>query len=507
LPATRLRRFSLRVALSTIISVVAVSAGERMTSPPRRASLPPVPEPLLVPLLDIAGEMLRALDPIDVPPILRPVAEFDRRGLARGAARQQLMRAIENEGDFRQRAIERFTSRLEVSEVLEAWDPSDAVDVVGDAAERLALPMLASALYAAQPPGWEFGLGVVCAVFDRQRLEQQLGDDDRERESQLAGMAESRRRAEAARVAAEQKSEVIERQLRDERQSRRDRDAAATQRVAAAERKFADAEHEIIKARAAAEAAEGRLEREATRARKLDEEARDLRRAAKEAEANVRASEGDAGLPVLRREDLRALVDAADMAQRLATGLSGVADQARRVMPAETSAPATEHEHESEPDAPKPEAPRRRAQPRVPPGMVEDDPDALDAMLRTPRAVLVVDGYNVSMLAWGDLPPAQQRDRLLSAVSELQLRTRARIVLVFDGADVGSVLPPRRPGVRVVFSPEGEEADVVVVRQASDLPVEVPVVVASSDAWVGRHARETGVRVVSSATLLRALRR
>jgi predicted RNA-binding protein with PIN domain len=470
--------------------------------------MPSVPEPLLVPLLDSAGEMLRALDPIEVPPILRPVAEFDRRGLARGAARQQLVRAIENNPDFRQRAVERFTSRLEVSEVLEVWDPNDAVDVVGDAAERAALPMLASALYAGQPPGWEFGLGVVCAVFDRQRLEQQLGDDDRERESQVAGMAESRRRAEAAKVAAEQKTEVIERQLRDERQSRRDRDAAANQRVAAAERKLADVEHEITKARAAVEAAEGRLERETARARKLDEETRDLRRAAKEAEAKARASEAGAGLPVLRREDLRALIEAADMAQRLATGLTGVADQARRVAPLQAESPADDEAEEApERDTPKAEAPRRRAHPRVPPGMVEDDPDALDAMLRTPRAVLVVDGYNVSMLAWGDVPPAQQRDRLLNAVSELQLRTRARIVLVFDGADVGSVLPPRRPGVRVVFSPEGEEADAVVVRQASDLPAEVPVVVASSDAWVGEQARESGAHVVSSATLLRALRR
>jgi predicted RNA-binding protein with PIN domain len=78
---------------------------------------------------------------------------------------------------------------------------------------------------------------------------------------------------------------------------------------------------------------------------------------------------------------------------------------------------------------------------------------------------------------------------------------------VFDGADVGGVVPPRRPGVRVVFSPEGEEADAVVVRQAADLPVEVPVVVASSDGWVGEHARETGAHVVSSEKLLRALRR
>jgi hypothetical protein len=61
--------------------------------------------------------------------------------------------------------------------------------------------------------------------------------------------------------------------------------------------------------------------------------------------------------------------------------------------------------------------------------------------------------------------------------------------------------------VRVVFSPEGEEADAVVVREAMNLPGEVPVVVASSDGWVAEHARKADARVVSSGTLLRALRR
>jgi predicted RNA-binding protein with PIN domain len=496
-----------------------VTAGERMTSPPQPVSRPPVPESLLIPLLDTAGEMLRTLEPTEIPPILRPVAEFDRRGLARGAARQQLLRAIDAEPEFRDRAVERFLARPEVSDALESWDADEAFALVSNASDGATLPVLASALYAARPPGWVFGLGVACAAFERLRAERQAGDDFRARESQVAGLAESRRRAEAARVSAEQKAEHIERELREERQSRRDRDAQAGQRVAAAERKAAEIEREVAEARTAVEAADARLEREATRARKVDEEMRDLQRAVKEAEAKMR--EADAGLPILRRDDLRALVDAADMAQRLATGLSGVADQARRVLqrnnsddasPADDSAPAAteaapdsdnDKEEEKKERQPRP----RRAHPRVPPGMVDDDPDALDAMLRTPRAVLVVDGYNVSMLAWGHAPPAQQRDRLLSAVSELQLRTRARVILVFDGADVGAVLPPRRPGVRVVFSPEGEEADAVVVRQAADLPVEVPVVVASSDGWVEKHARESGAHVVSSETLLRALRR
>ena len=93
------------------------------------------------------------------------------------------------------------------------------------ASDDSTLPVLASALYAARPLGWTFGLGVACAAFERLRLEQQAGDDFRARESQVAGLAESRRRAEAARASAEQRAERVERELREERQSRRDRDA------------------------------------------------------------------------------------------------------------------------------------------------------------------------------------------------------------------------------------------------------------------------------------------
>jgi predicted RNA-binding protein with PIN domain len=480
-----------------------MSAGEPVSSTSRESSLPTPPEPLLVPLLEVAADVLRGLDAKEVPAILRPMAEFDRRGLTRGAARQQLLRAIETDDSFHDRVVDRFRRRPDVSETLDVWKPEDVLQLVEDAVAGGSLPLLASTLYATHPPGWAFGLGVACAAFERRRVELQQGTDSKLRESQVAGMAESRRRADAARVAAEQKAERLERDLRDERRGRRSRDAQATQEVAAAGRRLAEAEKRLAEARAAAETAEKRLAREANRAREADNELRDLRRARKQEELALAGGDPNAaaGFPVLRAEDLRALIDAAELAQRLADGLSGVAQQAERVVRPQT--PAAEAPPEPAPQPPR----RRRTQPRVPPGMVEDDPDALDAMLRTPRAVLVVDGYNVSMLAWGDAPPAQQRDRLLAAIGELQLRTRAHVVLVFDGADVGAVRPPRRSGVRVVFSPEGEEADAVVVRAAMDLPHEVPVVVASSDGWVAEHARQADARVVSSETLLRALRR
>ena len=239
-----------------------MSAREWVSSPPKRGASPPVPEALLIPLLDTAGEILRTLDPAEVPPILRPVAEFDRRGLARGAARQQLLRAIETESAFRERAVERFTDRPDVSEVLEAWDPGDAFGLVEQATEGSVLATLASALYAARPPGWAFGLGVACAAFERERVEQQAGVDERERETHVEGLAESRRRAEAARVSAEQKAERLGVDLREERQGRRDREAQAAQAVSAAERKLAEVQREVTEARVALQAAEGRGERE-----------------------------------------------------------------------------------------------------------------------------------------------------------------------------------------------------------------------------------------------------
>jgi predicted RNA-binding protein with PIN domain len=94
----------------------------------------------------------------------------------------------------------------------------------------------------------------------------------------------------------------------------------------------------------------------------------------------------------------------------------------------------------------------------------------------------------------------------VAALGQLHARTGSDITLVFDGADVEGVPAPRRPGVRVVFSAPGEEADRVVVREVASLPARVPVVVASSDAQVRADAEDEGACVVSSATLLGALR-
>ena len=120
---------------------------------------------------------------------------------------------------------------------------------------------------------------------------------------------------------------------------------------------------------------------------------------------------------------------------------------------------------------------------RLPGGVFDDSVEAAEHLLRAPGAVLVVDGYNVTMTGWPELPAAEQRQRLLAAVSDLAHRTSTPVELVFDGADVEplSVPAPTRALVRVRFSDPGVEADDVIIDLVGRIPAATPVIVASSD--------------------------
>jgi predicted RNA-binding protein with PIN domain len=81
--------------------------------------------------------------------------------------------------------------------------------------------------------------------------------------------------------------------------------------------------------------------------------------------------------------------------------------------------------------------------------MLQDDPAAIEAMVRTRGVSVIVDGYNVSMLAWPEATAAEQRERLCDALAEFQLRFRCEVTVVFDGADVPGVRPLRRRNLTV----------------------------------------------------------
>jgi predicted RNA-binding protein with PIN domain len=451
-----------------------------------------VSDQLLVPLLDAAADVLRALEPDAVPAALRTLAGFDRRGLTNTAARHQLRRAFDLDDDFRARVVEAFGARPEVVAVLDGWTAADAVTRAHDAAARDDLVVLTSALYAVHPDGFEFGLGVACAEDREQRDARTLHDELRAQTAQVAAAEERCRRVESDLTTARADVARLDAELREERRGRRDRESAADRQAEDAARKAREAEAGLDKARRDLELAETRARRDADRARDAERRLRELRREATPPPADTGWVVSRPGGP-----DLEGLVRRArELAEELARALPG---PPRPPAPPGPPVPAT-------PGRPAPESGRRTAVP-CPPGLRADQPEGLDAMLRTRGVVLVVDGYNVSMTGWPGTPVDRQRDQLVGALERLHLRLRCDVVVVFDGADVVVVTPRRPRGVRVVFSPAGEPADPVIIREVAALPLRVPVVVASSDGWVRDHAVGEGATPVASATLLDVLRR
>jgi predicted RNA-binding protein with PIN domain len=160
------------------------------------------------------------------------------------------------------------------------------------------------------------------------------------------------------------------------------------------------------------------------------------------------------------------------------------------------------------PPASTPSGPRARRPIALPPGVFDDSAAAADHLLRAPGVLVLVDGYNVSKLAWPSLPIAIQRARLVDALAELHARCAAEVEVVFDGVDTeGPPTTSARAPVRVRFSPSGVEADDVLLELVARAQPDRPVVVVSSDNRVRDGARKQGANVLASRQLLAALGR
>lgn len=479
--------------------------------------LPGVPPSLVAPLLQGIGEALREMKAQDVPPSVRPLLGFDRRGFASASARTQLERALEAEADFRQEVFDAFAERPDVQAVLGEWDPAKAVPVVSAAAGRDDLAVLASALVAAQPDGWEFGLGIIVALHERQVDEAARDDDRRAFAVQVEKAEEARRRAEGEARELRRAVERLTDELRSERADRRSREEAVRSEADEVMARVERLESKLAQAEQLRERAEERARNDAERATGLEERL---------AEAHTEATRERAEAARARADAERASEVARRAAERLPADFAGLSrheiEALRRLAegqavgegpvgeptppPAPSVAPPPAHVDADHARARK--GPRRRVS--LPPGVVGPSLEGLRAALETSGPddpAVIVDGYNVSMQAWGDAAPDTQRQRLCALLERLHVRTNRSVTVVFDGADVEGLRPPRRPGVRVVFSPADVEADELVVAEVEHLPPERPAVVVSSDRWVQDHAEAEGALVVRSELFLEYLRK
>jgi predicted RNA-binding protein with PIN domain len=455
-----------------------------------------VPEHLLVPLVEAAADTLRALDHDDVPAALRHLHGFDRRGLLHGPAPRQLRRAFTSDAAFRERVLDRFGAQPSVQGVLAGWPPPDPWKFVEATAERQDLALLASVCWACRPVGADYVLGLLVAFDAAERRGRGDAAAVQAQAREVAALEEARRRAEAARLTAVAEAARAGDELREERRARRGREEQAVADSEAARRRADALEAQLQQVAAAGEDTLARAGREAARARALETDLRNARERIAELAAAIEAAPSR-----LDERDARVLADAITATERIAAQL-----EALRTRVETQSRSATGGRGLREPEAiDKPLA--RRVRPPLPAGMVASSPDGVDAMLRGAGVLLVIDGYNVTKTAWPEATAAEQRERLGSAVTQLHRRTGCDVLCVFDGD--GSTARPviRRGNIRVLFSDAGEEADEVIVREVVALPKRIPIVVASSDAWVREHAEAAGAIVVPADALLAVMGR
>ncbi|MGQ0825863.1 MAG: NYN domain-containing protein [Actinomycetota bacterium] len=447
-----------------------------------------LPDALLGPLLESAADTLRSLDSKDVPLSLRHLHGFDRRGLMHGPGPRQLRKSFGRENEFRTRVLEHFGARSEVQAVLARWSAGTPLDVVHEANQRRDLPLLVSALWACRPKDADFGLGIAVALEAHERQDRGDHETTRTRAREHAEIEEARRRADVARLDAETEAARATAELHQERSTRRSREERAEAEANDARRRADALQSDLDRVRNEIEAERARAAQAAQRTRTVEDA---LGRA--KVELVEAAQRLDAAPSRLAPRDVGVLADAATSARAVASALESLRSRVET-----SSAPADERLLVDAPTT-------QRMQPRVPAGVVATSTLAVEAMLRTKGVVLVVDGYNVTKRAWPDASAADQRERLGAAATALNRRLGCEVRCVFDGDGTG---PPvvRRGGVRVLFSDLGEEADEVVVREVATRPKRVPIVVASSDAWVRQHAAAEGAVVVPAESLLAVMR-
>ncbi|MFO7280901.1 MAG: NYN domain-containing protein [Thermoanaerobacterales bacterium] len=381
-------------------------------------------------------------------------------------------------------------------------------------------------LWLTRPEGWEDELAAIEAEHAARRADEEEQRSEREarRKLERAEAAASKARAEAERWRAEAERSraalAAERRARQEAEARvrtlqASLDDLADDRAAVV-RKLKEVEAQLV---------ERATELKALRARRRELEAqlRELRAggapAGREgaARGDVTAAVRGADLGAVAEEVARAASGAAELAEALgalarALRPAGPAppgdDEGPRPAPAPTGAAPAGGPGAAE-DRPDEPAPVRRRPVPLPGGIFDDTVEAAEHLLRTPGVVLVVDGYNVSMQGWPELPVAEQRRRLVTGLGDLAARTSTKVEVVFDGAEVGPLAVPSRTRsqVRVRFSAPDVEADDVILDLVGRIPATTPVVVASSDNRVREGARAAGANLVHARQLLALLRR
>lgn len=449
--------------------------------------------------LDVAFDGERADPPVPAPPGLRQMFGF--RKLSKTSL-TTIARAVDHDDDFRARVAAEATE-----------------EKVGRAGH----------LWLTRPEGWQED-----AVWSAQPTAEAdsvaVSKLRRERdgaEAKATRFQQAAEEAEAARRRAQDQLDEARRRTREAERSRREaeaRRAEVAEERAQAVRSLKDVEADLASTRR-----DLKVARDATREAEADRLALQEQLAALESVAPSRVEQGPSAEQSTSTEPAVAVgepVDLPGLRRALRTASGAVVDLARALDEAASSLdPPSSPTRSDRPDRSNPPVggdravssqqdrsrgaenrggrrrPRRPA--TLPPGILEGSPEADRHLVTSGDVLLLVDGYNLARDRWTGLEPEEERRRTVRLLDEVQARSGARVMVVFDGV-TGEVSPVASRSIAVRYSPTGTTADEVIAETLDSLPHDVAVVVVSSDREVADHARSSGATVLGSRAFLAA---
>ena len=417
-------------------------------------------------VLTLAATALGALPEAEVPVSLQRVRKF-APGRRSSAGALPLASALRRDAAFRSRVAKALReSEPDLAAALDGGSPAAAADPVD----------VAVVAFVLRPHGWYEMVERATALERSRHRAAAAGEVSAEVERLRAELDQARADVLRARHEAARSHQVLEGDLLSARQELRRHRADADRARAQAREALVNAERVKAAAAAGVEAADER----ARRAERDVASAQEALQAMRRAEREGRSLAGSRA-----RLLLDTVVDAA-IGLRLELALPAV-----DVLPADVVSAGGLDSSAAPAGA--------RAQ---------DDAAVLGQLIRLPRAHLVVDGYNVTISAYGALPLVDQRHRLVGGLAGVAARTHVEITCVFDGAALDArVAAPSVRGVRVLFSAPGETADELIRRLVGAEPQGRVVVVVSSDREVADGVRASGAHPVSSVALAALLDR
>lgn len=465
-----------------------------------------IPDFLLVPVVEAAFLVIKKNEESEIPSALRRISHFDSKAINNSTARTQILQSILNNEAFEKMVEEEFFSRVEVSVAYSQWNPRRAQELIEEAASRDDLSLIASILWIKRPENFSFALGMVVALSSISMMETEQRESERAEKLKITHLQTSldKEKSKAELLASDVKR--LEEELRDERRTRRVKEQRLEVQVANLQKQVDSNDEVTERLKEGKERVNSRLEQEASRAHELEKR---LKMAQNEASAksekisnlqNQLASALSSDME-LSYEDLQKLILAQKNAEEISATILKIMNKTRNIL-SQSSSTGTQINSGSisQPKEIVKDEPKRTPV-LVPPGLTLENSESLKKIFSQKDLIVLIDGYNISLNAFGDLSLELQRERVVSCATNVESRFHPSCVIVFDGQSEGT-RGRIQSKVHIVFSPAGVTADDVIIERIRVTPKEFPVLVVTSDRNLAARAKGLGCETISSQSFV-----